>query len=124
MSRYIASLIIFTLIICGVFYSQHIISDTVSLVQSKIDNEIIKAETETFNGHSVIQAKKIWDDRRSIISAVIPHDKLDLIDEQFAVCTSWASSDEKDDYRAALYQLKAMINVTAQLDSPQPDRIF
>ena len=124
MSRYIASLVIFSLIVCGVIYVQHIIADTSSFVQSEIEAEILNAEHGLYDGYPVIQAKKIWDDRRSIISAVIPHDKLDTIDGQFAVCVSWASSDEKDEYRAALYELKAMINVVSQLESPQSDRIF
>ena len=124
MSRYIASLVLFLLIICGVIYAQHIISDTSCVVISEIETEILNAEYGIHDGQPVIQAKKIWDDRRSIISAVIPHDKLDSIDGQFAVCISWATSSEKDEYRAALYELKAMINVVSQLDSPQSDRIF
>ncbi|MBQ6934890.1 MAG: DUF4363 family protein [Clostridia bacterium] len=124
MSRYIASIIIFLLLIIGVFYVRDVTDDVTLEIISAIDDEIINAENEIYDGSPVIEAKKIWDDRRSFFSAVVPHDKLDSIDAQFALCNSWASSDEIDEYRAALWNLRAMISVIFELDSPSSDRII
>ncbi len=124
MSRYIASIIIFSLLIIGVFYVRNATDDVTSTIIYAIDDEIINAENEIYDGSPVIEAKKIWDDRRRFFSAVVPHDKLDSIDAQFAICNSWASSDEIDEYRAALWNLRAMIIVIRQLDSPSSDRII
>ena len=124
MSRYIASIIIFLLLIIGVLYVRDVTDDVTLEIISAIDNEIINAENEAFDGSPVIEAKKIWDGRRRFFSAVVPHDKLDSIDAQFAICNSWASSDENDEYRAALWNLRAMIIVIRQLDSLSFDRII
>ncbi|MBQ6836914.1 MAG: DUF4363 family protein [Clostridia bacterium] len=124
MSRYIASIIIFLLLIIGVLYVRDVTDDVTLEIISAIDDEIINAENEIYDGSPVIEAKKIWDDRRSFFSAVVPHDKLDSIDAQFALCNSWASSDEIDEYRAALWNLRAMISVIFELDSPSSDRII
>ena len=124
MSRYIASIIIFSLLIIGVFYVRDVTDDVTLKIISAIDDEIVNAENETFDGTPILAAKKIWDGRRSFFSAVAPHDKLDSVDAQFAVCNSWASSDENDEYLAALWNLRAMIGVIRQLDSLSFDRII
>lgn len=124
MSRYIASIIIFLLLIIGVLYVRDVTDDVTLQIISAIDDEIINAENEAFDGTPVLAAKKIWDGRRRFFSAVVPHDKLDSIDAQFAICNSWASSDEIDEYRAALWDLRAMIIVILELDSPSSDRII
>ena len=124
MNRYIASIIIFLLLIIGVFYVRDVTDDVTLEIISAIDDEIINAENEAFDGTPILAAKKIWDGRRSFFSAVVPHDKLDSVDAQFAVCNSWASSDEIDEYRAALWNLRAMIIVIRELDSPSSDRII
>lgn len=124
MSRYIASIIIFLLLIIGVFYVRDVADDVTLEIISAIDDEIINAENEIYDGSPVIEAKKIWDGRRRFFSAVVPHDKLDSIDAQFAVCNSWTSTDEIDEYRAALWELRSMIIVIRELDSPSSNRII
>lgn len=124
MSRYIASIIIFLLLIIGVLYVRDVTDDVTLKIISAIDDEIINAENEIYDGSPVIEAKKIWDGHRRFFSAVVPHDKLDSIDAQFAICNSWASSDENDEYLAALWNLRAMITVILELDSPSSDRII
>ena len=124
MNRYIASIIIFLLLIIGVFYVRDVTDDVTLEIISAIDDEIINAENEAFDGTPILAAKKIWDGRRSFFSAVVPHDKLDSVDAQFAVCNSWASSDENDEYLAALWNLRAMIGVIRQLDSLSFDRVI
>lgn len=124
MSRYISSAAIFLLLVICVFHVRDMTEAVTLSIIGRIDSEILNAEAKSYDGAPLLDAQKIWDDRRSFFSAVIPHDKLDSIDAQFAVCNSWASSEENDEYLAALWNLRAMINVINELDYPSFDRII
>lgn len=124
MSRYILSAAIFIFIIWGILQIRDLTEDVTLRIISVLDDEIKNAEQKDYDGIPVAHAKKIWDEHKIFFSAIIPHDKLDSVDAQFAVCNSWASSEENDEYRAALWNLRAMITVIYRLDSPSAERII
>ena len=123
MSRYIASVIIFALLFAGVSIV-HSRSDYVTEeILSLLETELSCVEDGIFDGAPLFAAQKIWDDHRSFFSAVVPHDKLDMIDTQFAICSSLVS-DDKEDYTVATEELIALIKIVQTLDSPSFDRIL
>ena len=123
MSRYIASIIIFTLLFAGVSLV-HSRSDAVTEeILVLLEAELSYAEDGISDGAPLFAAQKIWDDHRSFFSAVVPHDKLDMTDTQFAICSALVSGD-KEEYCAAVSELMALIKIVQTLDSPSFDRIL
>lgn len=124
MTRYLLSLAIAILLIAGIIRLNIFYDDFTGQILSLIDEEITAAEDEKHDGTYILNAKEIWDSHRKLMSAVVPHDKVDTIATQFSVCSYLSSAEENDDYLTELWQLKALITIISELDTPSLARII
>lgn len=124
MTRYLLSLAIIIALIAGIVRVNIFYEDFTGQILSLIDEEVSAAENDKHDGSYILKAKGIWDNHRTLMSAVVPHDKIDTIIAQFSLCAYLSSAEENDDYLAELWQLKALITMISELDTPSLVRII
>lgn len=97
------------------------------LIQRRIENlctELCASLQDRHIEEEFQKAKQMWEEKATMLSIWIRHDRVDYITESFAKAEAFLKSDTEDEFRAELAQLMSKIKLLKQYDHPDLRSIF